>query len=1354
MEHDNQQALKLLQEHRSLHEEDKRFSSIRSSFTSQDYTYQEINHVLGEVVDADGPIGVIKALLTLGADVNFVKRRRSNTWSKITRKQEHGQRNTLLQHATTRCRAEVVYAIAGHADQENLDSVLHHAIVRGDLGVVQALLDHGANPVQLHDDFQNAISQNQVALVQVLLSGHRLPCLPCRSAGLRLAVKNRSLDITLLLLKCWADVNHDGAIALLNAVQIPRPDLVAVLISGPVRPSPRSLDAAIGQAHGAMSENDTKAEREIIEICLSAGAAGPETTRLITDGVVKAVQLRHIQLLDTIFQFRKPPGHHEAVALIEAIRMQHVDILVKLLEFDPSPASLTLAVSQAIATDDPQLRYKVTELLIQSGAVGPCTAEALIKVVKSVIVSGGASGKAPMDKEMDKQLFCLLLNEGKADVNHENGEALQLAVRTSRIDIAEEIMARKPSADSLGAVLPWAMNIPDKQRKQAIVKLLLRDQINQDATGKALVETFRDDPRNTSLIELLLTRACANYNNGEVFIYAIRNFHADNFGLLLRQGLGYKALFTAVMEALQASKSNRWTVLNSLLVHLQVDHLNTALKHVILERDADYLDLASMLLDAGAEATHESGVCIRNASCNLDCNALRLLSEHSGRNVAIFTQAFVGVVNRGKQWIAFEHVGLIQLLVRHGASGQTLNKAMVEVVDYLACDESRADLADILLKLFLGAGADINYENGKAVGIVASRGDPLLLSCLLSYGATSATATLALSTAIMAHHKELLLLRLIDVFVDKGTAVPDVNQSLPGMPPPILLCLKSYNNSVALLDRLVAAGCSLESTIPFQVYTNEVDGDKEDRTISFSMEPVSVLMWAILQPGNLISSPIINALIHHGADVSYTTPKTRTTPLLLAAKCGRSDIVQSLLESGARISARDVLGRSSLFFASQAGNEDLVALLLHSNPSANDGSLHEASRSFHVHIMTHASGRSRPQGVITRDVAIAEKAVEILCVRGASPLLKIHGKTIIFLALDNQDNEPMARMLLDKLLYRTLNSQENIFQQGVYHYSPTMYVAKGILLGPQTDSLIQLLRDQGGEDRYYATMGETQPMDAVGLPEEIKEYERERQAWERRNRQAEEEHTNYLRRETEKAYTVDHIEDLHHNRSVRHNDDLTVQQLSHMRLGHNQVLTMTTEQHLNKSLIKAEEAQLDSSIRRLHHNDELSMTSMTRNADFSHRQRVHEQGQFERNMEERQQHQFRQHRHLQHVSHSQKWHKMELSANENFGRQRLKFAEQGKALDYVYTGRNNQLDMEHRHNRDALKAGKEARSLMFAQDRHQMQMHELKTQRGNIIGQVNLDELRRWQQSQGAGGGGVGNGIRQGVGGMQGRMLT
>lgn len=363
-------------------------------------------------------------------------------------------------------------------------------------------------------------------------------------------------------------------------------------------------------------------------------------------------------------------------------------------------------------------------------------------------------------------------------------------------------------------------------------------------------------------MNLLLNRASVNYNNGEVFIYAIRNFRSETFHLLLSQGIGYKPLFTAILEALRAPKPTRRTIFGELMSRLQLDHLNTSLKHIVLEERSD-LALAKMLLEAGAEAAHDNGLCIKHAASNLDRELLRLLSEYSIQSNDVFTQAFSAIITRNKQWIAYEHVEVVEIMLQHGASSHVVSKAMAEVVDHLACQHAQAGLAETLLRRLFAASADVNHENGKALSTAASRGDPFLLSLLLANGATPSSATLALTAAIMAHHEEALLLQLIGIFADPRSAIPDFNKSLPGMPPPIFLCLKSYGTSTTILDSLVNAGCQLDTTIPMQVCSLMTE-EKRGRTDSSELEPVSALMWAVIQEEGVIDLAIVKALVRHG----------------------------------------------------------------------------------------------------------------------------------------------------------------------------------------------------------------------------------------------------------------------------------------------------------------------------------------------------------------------------------------------------------------------------------------------------------------------------------------------------------
>lgn len=445
-----------------------------------------------------------------------------------------------------------------------------------------------------------------------------------------------------------------------------------------------------------------------------------------------------------------------------------------------------------------------------------------------------------------------------------------------------------------------------------------------------------------------------------------------------------------------------------------------------------------------------------------------------------------------------------------------------------------------------------------------------------------------------------------------------------------------------------------------------------------------------------------------------------------------------LVAAGAKVSAKDALGQSVLFYASRSGDAELVKLLLERKPVVNDGSLHEASRSFHVQVVKLLVGaghdsnyRSIKHGGRTAlgeialkadpptDIAAAEEVLDLLSSVEASPLLKVHGKTVIFLALDNQHNESITRLLLDRVLYRTLNSQENTYQQDTLHYSPTMYVIKGALLGPPSETLLQMLKAHGCEDRFYATMEQPQPPDAVGLPEEIRDYERDRRARERQNRLVEEEHANAIRREREKAIALGQLEDDKHHRSIQQREDMSQQQRRHRGLDHQQKVQLTAEKHHTDAQIQLSSAAVHSTIRWQRHHDDATMSAHKRDADLSHRHQAHHQSLDQRRNKLALEAEAKTLRQAHSLAHMRDVQRQKSQVREDKHAQQLTFENRQMVQEYEALWKRKQVEAE---GRGVKMAG--------AREKHEMKMTELRTQRGNIIGQVNLDELRRWQESE------------------------
>lgn len=511
-----EEALRLLRESRAKrqHERGETPSPPRGRRRrSEDaFKYTEVNEVLSEVVERDGDAGLILALLDHDSDVNFSRRKSGKLWNKVLQRNQEECRNDVMQRATSRCRPEVVDALAGRADQTTLNTALASAISRGDVGILRVLLQHGADPTDLHAEFEQVLSANRTDLLQALLSesSRGLPCLDCRSKGLRAAAQNESAEAMRMLLDAGADANHDGGIALCLVSRALRVDLVSLLLSKSSVPiSPSCLGAAVGEAYRTTmgtrisvgsrdaASADTPSGCAVIDMCLAAGASGPCTSSLFTQGFSEAIQQRRAQLLDVLLKFRKPTGDAEIAALRAAILTGQKEILVKLLQLRPSSAGLAAAASEVVDVADPVEGYSFAEAVVYAGARGSILGDALVLTVRKICKQQYMAGPDQLDDADDgSRLFELFLESGGANVDHEDGKALRVAVEAPCLRLVHQLAAHRPSPKSLGTALPLALKLADYHIRQYIVETLLQNSVCEDAVNTALVDTIKIEPNN------------------------------------------------------------------------------------------------------------------------------------------------------------------------------------------------------------------------------------------------------------------------------------------------------------------------------------------------------------------------------------------------------------------------------------------------------------------------------------------------------------------------------------------------------------------------------------------------------------------------------------------------------------------------------------------------------------------------------------------------------------------------------------------------------------------------------------------------------------------------------------------
>jgi hypothetical protein len=256
------------------------------------------------------------------------------------------------------------------------------------------------------------------------------------------------------------------------------------------------------------------------------------------------------------------------------------------------------------------------------------------------------------------------------------------------------------------------------------------------------------------------------------------------------------------------------------------------------------------------------------------------------------------------------------------------------------------------------------------------------------------------------------------------------------------------------------------------------------------------------------------------ANVNFAS-KSRITPVMLAIKNQRLDILQKLVSKGAKITIRDDSGTTPLALASQVGNSAIMEYLLKYGADVDDGSLHDAARELqcdairilirHGHDPDYPSERHGGRSVLSELCFKAvdnnpsfedlEEAIRCLIANGADIKQQgLNGKSLFHYALDSSDPMTILRALL-KIMWKVVNEDCYLFTDGQYTYSLTKYVEKGLSIGPaaQNQEVIALLKTKRAQDRIWAnSMDAAQPEDYCGAPQHVQEELIRRQALERR----------------------------------------------------------------------------------------------------------------------------------------------------------------------------------------------------------------------------------------------------------------
>ncbi|KAI1210123.1 uncharacterized protein F4807DRAFT_423888 [Annulohypoxylon truncatum] len=1014
------------------HSRAKRLVKEQSSSNQQ----KAATAVLSSVADGTvvpSTVMLVQALLDLGAEVCFQRRKSTNVLKIALNKDQTDIRSDLLDRAIHNCSHEIILLLAQNADEQAVNQAFPIAIDQNDPEKIRILLARGANASLWCSKFLDAVEVGSDEVVNELTRTHNGACQDCRDRGLIRAAMFGHTNKAQILLDRGANPNFERAKALGVTIHSGREDIGALIVSQmSIRVQPDLLDMAIGDAY-------SKSKYQILVACLKAREGGP--TETVNRILLQAVERNQFDLVTPLLQSNASVEYQGGAVVIAAVLSRHHKLLQAVLSSGKaSQSSMAAAISRATELGDSQITCRMVHALVSAGLRGDAVNKTLLRILDPTFAAGNDDSRLALAR--------FLIDKGGAEVNTQQGRAFILAATEGWANILGLLIRYQPSFASLRAAMPPIMRLKDREIRSKMINMVI-------------------DFGNSDLLTSENLKVAAVSSAAE----ALR---LDVLQHLALRGLSDSAILAGFSAAI--SSGSEWTTPSGLSV-------------------------IHFLLDLGA-----SGPPVDEAFCHatklLAHDAIMLLRDFISEGCV--NQALLGMIESSQEWHSPDdsNLWLMQYLLEWEAQGEPVNIALLKALDAYTSSPKLAskDLVDTLLTI-----ADVNFRDGEALKIAIKGGDASLLQELAFLDANKETMTHAFCEAITAQLEEEKVLELLQVLSDREPGCqPDFERLLPHRFPPLFDCLITHPESVKLLKRLIKLGCKVDATALIKLY---------DTT---EPEYATTLAWALSQTGRgrIVSSAVITKLIEAKANVNFTASSSQTTPLILAAKNSRGDIVKKLLEAKADSRSHDRFDKAALFYASQVGNIDAVKALLKTEFRLNDGSLHEAARNLHrdcVAALIKAkydpnfrssrveyNGRNALQEMVYRcdglqKVPDMEATILALEKGGANPLEKWRGKTALFLALSNPRPYHITQAFLNIGKWCESNNPKNVIEElhpgtgEKFYLSPTVWLrrtAYEINAGINAQ-LERLLKTMGCEDRYFAPLGSEQPDGAVGLPDDI-----------------------------------------------------------------------------------------------------------------------------------------------------------------------------------------------------------------------------------------------------------------------------
>ncbi|RYC65194.1 hypothetical protein CHU98_g1023 [Xylaria longipes] len=478
---------------------------------------------------------LVKALLDLGAEVCFQRRKSTNVLKIVLNKDQVDVRSNLLEKATRNCSHDILFLLAQKADEQAVNQEIPIAIDQNDPEKVRILLARGASASPWCSQFLNAVESGSDEVVDELTRTINGACRDCRDKGLiRAATFGHASKVQILMDK-GANPNFERANALRVTIGSGREDIGALIVSHKsMRVHTELLDMSIEDAY-------SKSKYQILIACLQTREGGP--TETVNRVLLQAVERNQLDLVSPLLRSNASLEYQGGAVVVAAVLSRHHKLLGAVLSSGKaSQSSMTAAIAQATESGDMQITGYMVDALISAGLRGDAVNKTLIRILDPKFAAD--------DDDSRLGLVRLLLDKGGADVDFQQGTALVLAVTGGWVNILGLLIRYQPSFASLRAAVPPIMRLEDHEGLKAAavssaaeaLRLDVLQYLAQPGLSESTIlagfsaavssESGWTTPSGLLVIQFLLDKGASGPPVDEAFCRATKLLARDAIGLL------------------------------------------------------------------------------------------------------------------------------------------------------------------------------------------------------------------------------------------------------------------------------------------------------------------------------------------------------------------------------------------------------------------------------------------------------------------------------------------------------------------------------------------------------------------------------------------------------------------------------------------------------------------------------------------------------------------------------------------------------------------------------------------------------------------------------------------------------